>query len=75
MTLKYYYDLMSQPSRAVYIFLKANGIAFEAKPIALRKGMSKYGHCSWWHCRYMLKCYLNSELAQGSKSSMFPSSS
>jgi len=46
MTLKYYYDLMSQPSRAVYIFLKANGIAFEAKPIALRKGMSKYGHCS-----------------------------
>jgi len=38
MTLKYYYDLMSQPSRAVYIFLKANNISFEAKPVALRKG-------------------------------------
>ena len=36
--LKLYYDLMSQPSRAVYIFLKVNNIAFEEKPIALRKG-------------------------------------
>ena len=38
MALKYYFDLMSQPSRAVYIFLKANNIQFEAKPVALRKG-------------------------------------
>lgn len=38
MALKYYYDLMSQPSRAIYIFLKANKINFEAKPVALRKG-------------------------------------
>lgn len=38
MALKYYFDLMSQPSRAVYIFLKANNIKFEPKPIALRKG-------------------------------------
>ncbi|KAH3877392.1 glutathione S-transferase theta-1-like isoform X3 [Dreissena polymorpha] len=38
MALKYYFDLMSQPSRAVYIFLKANKINFEPKPIALRKG-------------------------------------
>ncbi|XP_045172677.2 glutathione S-transferase theta-1-like isoform X1 [Mercenaria mercenaria] len=38
MALKYYFDLMSQPSRAVYIFLKANNIKFEAKPVALRKG-------------------------------------
>ncbi|ESO86995.1 hypothetical protein LOTGIDRAFT_207042 [Lottia gigantea] len=36
--LKYYYDLMSQPSRAVYIFLKANKIPFQDKPVALRKG-------------------------------------
>ncbi|XP_050410538.2 glutathione S-transferase theta-1 [Patella vulgata] len=38
MSLKFYYDLMSQPSRAVYIFLKANKIPFEDKPVALRKG-------------------------------------
>ncbi|WAR03517.1 GSTT1-like protein [Mya arenaria] len=38
MALKYYFDLMSQPSRAIYIFLKANSIQFEPKPVALRKG-------------------------------------
>ncbi|KAL4223753.1 Glutathione S-transferase theta-1 [Mactra antiquata] len=38
MALKYYYDLMSQPSRAIYIFLKANKINFVPKPVALRKG-------------------------------------
>jgi len=36
--LKLYYDLMSQPSRAVYMFLKMNRIAFVSKPVALRKG-------------------------------------
>jgi len=36
--LRVYYDLMSQPSRAVYIFLKANKIPFNSKPVALRKG-------------------------------------
>ena len=37
MPLSYYYDLMSQPSRAVYIFLKMTGIPFQAKEVALRK--------------------------------------
>lgn len=38
MVLKLYYDLMSQPSRAVYLFLKAANIPFEARPVALQKG-------------------------------------
>ena len=37
MTLKFYYDLMSQPCRALYIFLKMTSIPFESKEIALRK--------------------------------------
>ena len=37
MTLKFYYDLMSQSCRALYIFLKMTSIPFEAKEIALRK--------------------------------------
>jgi len=36
--LRVYYDLMSQPSRAVYMFVKANKIPFVNKPVALRKG-------------------------------------
>lgn len=36
--LKVYFDLMSQPSRAVVLFLKANKLQFTPKPIALRKG-------------------------------------
>jgi len=38
MTLKLYFDLMSQPVRAVYMFLKATGIDFVECPVALRKG-------------------------------------
>lgn len=38
MTLKLYYDLMSQPSRALYILLKATGCNFESKYVDLRKG-------------------------------------
>ncbi|KAK3803395.1 hypothetical protein RRG08_019160 [Elysia crispata] len=38
MPLRVYYDLMSQPSRAVYMFLRLNNVPFEAKPVALRKG-------------------------------------
>lgn len=38
MVLKFYYDLMSQPSRAIYLFLKVNSIPFESKIVALRKG-------------------------------------
>nr|WCC58248.1 glutathione S-transferase [Pharsalia antennata] len=38
MVLKYYFDLLSQPSRAIYILLKLNNIPFEAYPVALRQG-------------------------------------
>nr|WCC58247.1 glutathione S-transferase [Pharsalia antennata] len=38
MVIKYYFDLMSQPCRALYIFLKLTNIPFEACPVALRKG-------------------------------------
>ncbi|XP_076453326.1 glutathione S-transferase theta-1-like [Babylonia areolata] len=38
MALKYYYDLMSQPCRAVYMFLRLNKIRYEDKPLAVRKG-------------------------------------
>jgi len=41
MTLKVFYDLMSQPCRAIIIFLKVNNIPFEAKIVALRKGEHK----------------------------------
>jgi len=37
MTLKLYYDLFSQPSRALYIFFKTCNIPFEKKIINLRK--------------------------------------
>ena len=37
MPLVFYYDLMSQPCRALYIFLKMAGIPYEPKEIALRK--------------------------------------
>ncbi len=37
MPLVYYYDLMSQPCRALYIFLKMTGISYQGKEIALRK--------------------------------------
>ncbi|XP_053609284.1 glutathione S-transferase theta-1 [Plodia interpunctella] len=38
MTLKLYYDLMSQPSRALYILLKTVNCKFESKYVDLRKG-------------------------------------
>ncbi|XP_004521710.1 glutathione S-transferase theta-1 isoform X2 [Ceratitis capitata] len=38
MSLKYYYDLMSQPSRALHIILKMSNVQFEDCPVALRKG-------------------------------------
>ncbi|XP_053965062.1 glutathione S-transferase theta-1-like [Anastrepha ludens] len=34
---KYYYDLLSQPSRAVWIALRLNKIPYEDCPVALRK--------------------------------------
>jgi hypothetical protein len=38
MSLKLYYDLMSQPARAVYMFLRVNNIKFEAKRVDLKNG-------------------------------------
>ncbi|KAJ8929157.1 hypothetical protein NQ314_018181 [Rhamnusium bicolor] len=38
MVLIYFFDLMSQPSRALYIFLKLAKIPFEARPVALTEG-------------------------------------
>lgn len=37
--IKFYYDLLSQPSRALFIFMKLSKIPFEEYPIALRKGI------------------------------------
>jgi glutathione S-transferase len=37
MSLKLYYDLFSQPARALYIFLKTCNIPFERKIINLMK--------------------------------------
>ncbi|CAH0563566.1 unnamed protein product [Brassicogethes aeneus] len=36
--MKLFYDLLSQPSRTLFIYLKLNKIPFEACPVALRKG-------------------------------------
>lgn len=36
--LKYYYNLLSQPSRALYMFMKKAEIPFEGKVIDLMKG-------------------------------------
>ncbi|XP_055843255.1 glutathione S-transferase theta-1 [Episyrphus balteatus] len=36
--ISYYYDLMSQPSRAMWIIFKMSGTPFEDCPVALRKG-------------------------------------
>lgn len=37
-TILYYCDLMSQPSRALYIIFKLSATPFEPKFVALRKG-------------------------------------
>uniref|UniRef100_A0A182Q6X2 glutathione transferase n=1 Tax=Anopheles farauti TaxID=69004 RepID=A0A182Q6X2_9DIPT len=36
--LKYYYDLLSQPSRALFIFLEKTKIPYEKCPVSLGKG-------------------------------------
>nr|BAH70628.1 ACYPI007233 [Acyrthosiphon pisum] len=37
-TLKFYYDFLSQPCRTLYIFMKKTKIPFEPKPVNLRQG-------------------------------------
>jgi glutathione S-transferase len=39
MPLKLYGNLLSQPVRAVFLFLKANGIPYEFKFVDIAKGM------------------------------------
>jgi hypothetical protein len=39
MALKLYGNLLSQPSRAVFLLLKANGIPYEFKFLDMTKGM------------------------------------
>ncbi|XP_062895268.1 glutathione S-transferase theta-2 isoform X2 [Mobula hypostoma] len=39
--LRVYYDLLSQPSRAVLMFLKVTGIPHVERPVALRRGEHK----------------------------------
>lgn len=41
MGLKVFFDVLSQPSRAVLIFCQANGLKFTPCPVALRKGENK----------------------------------
>lgn len=36
--IKFYYDLMSQPARALHMFLKLTKIPFESCLIAIQKG-------------------------------------
>jgi len=38
MVLEFYYDLLSQPCRALYVFMKTAGVDFESKTIELTKG-------------------------------------
>lgn len=41
MVLEFYYDNRSQPCRAVYLFLKGSGVAFEPKVTDLMKGQHR----------------------------------
>lgn len=36
--MKYYYDILSQPSRALYMFMKLNKIPFEPVVVKLARG-------------------------------------
>lgn len=39
MTLKFYFDLLSQPSRTLYIIFKLTNLPHESIPVALRNGV------------------------------------
>jgi hypothetical protein len=47
MALKFYFDLLSQPVRATYIFLKMNNIPFTPKLVNIGKGKEGFCHL-WW---------------------------
>lgn len=62
--IKFYYDLLSQPSRALYIFLKSNKIPFEDYQIALRKGKRSFqlsGKCCNWDSLFR-RCSLDGRI-------------
>ncbi|EDW56295.1 GM23038 [Drosophila sechellia] len=40
--IRYYYDLMSQPSRALFIIFRLSNMPFEDCVVALRNGMADY---------------------------------
>ena len=50
--LNFYYDLMSQPSRAVFLFLKATNIPFISHKVLFRKGV--YFHFSLRYLAYTI---------------------
>lgn len=58
--VKFYYDFLSQPSRALYIFMRLAKIPFEENPIALRKG--KIHTCSFFLNPIELSRRINSVL-------------
>ena len=38
MVLEFYYDMVSEPCRAIYLFLKLNKVPFEPKEVSIIKG-------------------------------------
>ena len=50
MGLELYLDLLSQPSRAVYIFAKKNGIPFQTRTVDILKGQHMSEQFSQVNC-------------------------
>ncbi|XP_061390392.1 glutathione S-transferase theta-3-like [Musca vetustissima] len=61
-TLEYYFDFLSQPSRALYILLKASGTKFEAKPINLLEDKSSNYFLDLFHC-FNLNCLAKDQIS------------
>jgi len=50
--IRYYYDLMSQPSRALFIIFRLSNMPFEDCVVALRNGKGNQGgSMSWAECQ------------------------